>query len=97
MSQFDESTERKAKEAHAMIPDTKNVLALKWEYLEAWKEGRRSAKESLETLARLSNKSHDHNDPSIEYGNCDACLAIAAVKRLGDWPLEINKAEGPRG
>lgn len=92
-NQFDETTERKAREDHAMIPDTKDVLALKWEYIAAWKAGRDSAKESLEILAtameEISGKFGDTTQLGFDR-QIDKKLAaetIAQVKARGDWPL----------
>lgn len=86
MSQFEGSTEKKAAAAHAMIADTKDLLALKWEYIEAWKCGRNSARESLEILARALESIAKASAQIWEARVAEE--AIAAVKQRGDWPIE---------
>lgn len=39
LSPLTKEIEKMAEEAHASIPDTKECLALKWEYIAAYKEG----------------------------------------------------------
>lgn len=83
MSQFDKSTERKAEE-HASANAPEGLVCPTRLY--AFTEGRNSAKESLLILARALLRFN----PLTERDNWDyneRAKAIAAVKRLGDWPL----------
>lgn len=77
MSQFDETTEKKA------------VFHDPFGGSGAFKEGRNSAKESLEILARaLSTISKPHDTASITSLLIVAMDAIRQVKVRGDWPLK---------
>lgn len=79
MSQFDSTTEKKSEEfAKSGAVLDKNEFPYGW----GFQEGRNSAKESLEILARFVEAAPRSMDLLHE-----AQQAIAAVKARGDWPL----------
>lgn len=87
MTQFDQTTEKKAGE-FALGPEGSHDKSWTNEMLsKGFTEGRNSAKESLEILARALDF-HTGTCVTAEGQRTSAAHAIAQVKARGDWPLE---------
>ncbi len=83
--------DERAREAHCMIPDTKECLALKWEYIEAWKQGANSLSPLLAALreAVTALEKECHCDGKLDYTyskytpiTCRFCEALRNIERL---------------
>ncbi len=87
MSQFDEKTERNA-EKYCSPDGYLDPAYNRADFI----AGRNSAKESLKIFARMAEREcccpGETNWTTGKPILCDICEAIAAVKALGDWPLE---------
>lgn len=87
MSQFDESTVRKAEEYKESFPKFETP-AFNWRHVSGFKAGRNSAKESLEILAKKFEwMLSEYNEWEASRMLDEINEAIAKVKARGDWPL----------
>lgn len=82
MSDFEKNTERLAVE---FSPNYNNDPRASSEHF-GFTMGRNSAKESLEILARAAEHLVKTWEPHLD-AEIKLAEAIAAVKRLGEWPL----------
>lgn len=94
MTQFDQTTEKKAEER---LPASRHPLLMDGiiREREIWRDGRNSAKPSLKILARairdILEVESMRTDTRKSFLQEDCEEAIAKVKKLGDWPLDSRE------